>query len=154
MYLSQDPIKLNGGIELYNYVKNPNGWLDIFGLISIPKNVQEHHVISDKNPLTKNHPLINASGFDLQSSSNKILLPTDNSGTNNRTIHKGRHRQIYSIQMASKMDAILMEGRKKGWNKQQYAAAMNDLVKKTKKDLKSGKIALNKNKRSGSCFNF
>ena len=153
-YLSQDPIRTNGGVEFYSYVHNPNTWLDIFGLISRPKNTQEHHVISDKNPATKNHPLINASGYDLQSSQNKILLPTDNSGTNNRTIHKGRHRQIYSSQIASKMDAVYLEGKRNNWTKQQYAAAMNNLVKGLKKDLKSGKIALNKNKRSGSCFTF
>jgi uncharacterized protein RhaS with RHS repeats len=32
MYLSQDPIGLNGGMQLYGYVRNPNYWVDIFGL--------------------------------------------------------------------------------------------------------------------------
>jgi RHS repeat-associated protein len=31
-YLSQDPIGLNGGMQLYSYVHNPNGWTDILGL--------------------------------------------------------------------------------------------------------------------------
>ena len=31
-YLSQDPIKLNGGMNFYSYVHNPNGWVDILGL--------------------------------------------------------------------------------------------------------------------------
>jgi RHS repeat-associated protein len=31
-YISQDPISLFGGIELYSYVSNPTSWVDIFGL--------------------------------------------------------------------------------------------------------------------------
>jgi RHS repeat-associated protein len=31
-YISQDPIRLNGGSALYSYVANPNAWLDILGL--------------------------------------------------------------------------------------------------------------------------
>jgi uncharacterized protein RhaS with RHS repeats len=35
MYLSQDPIGLNGGAALYAYVQDPNGWIDPFGLNAI-----------------------------------------------------------------------------------------------------------------------
>ena len=31
MYISQDPIRLNGGVELYGYVNNPNVWMDVLG---------------------------------------------------------------------------------------------------------------------------
>jgi uncharacterized protein RhaS with RHS repeats len=34
MYISQDPIGLNGGSVLYAYVHNPNTWVDLFGLVS------------------------------------------------------------------------------------------------------------------------
>ena len=33
MYLSQDPIGLNGGMQLYGYVNNPNFLVDKFGLV-------------------------------------------------------------------------------------------------------------------------
>ena len=34
-YISQDPIGLHSGeFGLYNYVSNPNGWMDVFGLSS------------------------------------------------------------------------------------------------------------------------
>jgi hypothetical protein len=32
MYISQDPIGIEGGFELYNYVNDTNAWLDIWGL--------------------------------------------------------------------------------------------------------------------------
>jgi RHS repeat-associated protein len=32
MYLSQDPIRLEGGNKLYGYVDDPNAWVDILGL--------------------------------------------------------------------------------------------------------------------------
>jgi RHS repeat-associated protein len=31
-YISQDPIGIEGGIQLYNYVRNTNAWLDQYGL--------------------------------------------------------------------------------------------------------------------------
>jgi RHS repeat-associated protein len=32
IYISQDPIRLEGGMVLYSYVKDPNSWVDVFGL--------------------------------------------------------------------------------------------------------------------------
>jgi RHS repeat-associated protein len=38
-YLSQDPIGLNGGMQLYNYVHDPNSWVDRLGLVKDPLNL-------------------------------------------------------------------------------------------------------------------
>jgi RHS repeat-associated protein len=35
MYISQDPIGLNGGINLYSYVHDTSGWLDTLGLATV-----------------------------------------------------------------------------------------------------------------------
>ncbi|WP_308860669.1 MULTISPECIES: RHS repeat-associated core domain-containing protein [Myroides] len=35
MYVSQDPIGLMGGMALYGYVGDVNGWLDPFGLSAL-----------------------------------------------------------------------------------------------------------------------
>jgi RHS repeat-associated protein len=32
LYLSQDPVRLEGGDRLYGYVHDPNGWVDVLGL--------------------------------------------------------------------------------------------------------------------------
>jgi len=34
-YISQDPIRLMGGMELYNYVHDANAWVDVLGLVRI-----------------------------------------------------------------------------------------------------------------------
>ncbi|WP_459213685.1 RHS repeat-associated core domain-containing protein [Paenibacillus ehimensis] len=34
IYTQQDPIGLEGGIQLYGYVHDPNTWVDVFGLVS------------------------------------------------------------------------------------------------------------------------
>jgi RHS repeat-associated protein len=36
LYISQDPIAPFGGIQLYSYVKDPNSWIDILGLVAGP----------------------------------------------------------------------------------------------------------------------
>ncbi|WP_254891947.1 RHS repeat-associated core domain-containing protein, partial [Salmonella enterica] len=37
-FVSQDPIGLNGGINLYQYAPNPLSWIDPWGLIGKPLN--------------------------------------------------------------------------------------------------------------------
>jgi RHS repeat-associated protein len=32
VYISKDPISISGGMNVYGYVHDPNGWVDIFGL--------------------------------------------------------------------------------------------------------------------------
>jgi RHS repeat-associated protein len=39
-YISQDPIRLNGGVNLYRYAPNPLGWVDPLGLIIVYRNLR------------------------------------------------------------------------------------------------------------------
>ncbi len=49
MYLSQDPIRLNGVRKLYSYVKNSNNDVDVFGLMPLSNPVnQGHHMVPHK----------------------------------------------------------------------------------------------------------
>ena len=72
VYISQDPIGLEGGGNLYAYVSDCNTWVDPLGLFGMPKggwnygnmpkinDYQLHHVI----PRSKvDHPAIKAAGF-------------------------------------------------------------------------------------------
>lgn len=42
MYVSQDPIRLNGGIELNNYVKNTTIFIDLYGLAPLIQNAPHY----------------------------------------------------------------------------------------------------------------
>ena len=48
-YISQDPIGLNGGMQLYSYVHNPNDWVDVFGLSKSYNNSKSASQLSDKD---------------------------------------------------------------------------------------------------------
>lgn len=47
-YLSQDPLRLDGGLALYGYVEDPTGWIDPLGLAPIPlerRGYMVYHII-------------------------------------------------------------------------------------------------------------
>ncbi len=157
-YISQDPIGLAGGNPtIYGYVKDPNSWIDVFGLNNT---TQSHHIISDKNNLTKNHALISLAGYKdpndfLQSSTNKIDLPTKyNTEDNVSSIHSGKHYNIYSELIADAMDEKVLLGKKENWTQDQYKQALDDITNKVRDKLNKGEIALNKNRRKNSSCKF
>ena len=44
-YISQDPIKINGGNNLYGYVHDCNSWVDIFGLNGLQELANQAHSV-------------------------------------------------------------------------------------------------------------
>jgi len=57
VYISQDPIGLNGGLALYSYVKDTTSWLDEFGLSGkgIPFTDSKGLTLEVKNPQDLSH---------------------------------------------------------------------------------------------------
>ncbi len=111
---------------------------------------QDHHILSDKNKLTKNHELLELSGFDLQKRQNKMFLPTDESLHPTRSIHNGKHTNDVSVNLAEQMDAVVKAGKQNDWNQKQYKQALDAIITQERQALKSGERALNKNQRSWS----
>lgn len=111
---------------------------------------QEHHIISDKNKLTKNHELLALAGFDLQSRANKIFLPSKGRLHPTRSIHSGRHTTSVSRNLATQMDTILQYGKQNGWSQAQYNNGLSGMISQERQKLRSGKRALNKNARRGA----
>jgi RHS repeat-associated protein len=50
MYVSQDPIGLDGGMTLYGYVLDTNGWVDFFGLNASPETATDFEARISKLP--------------------------------------------------------------------------------------------------------
>jgi hypothetical protein len=111
---------------------------------------QDHHIVSDKNVLTKNHELLDLAGFDLQSRTNKIFLPTEASLHPTRSIHLGRHRTSVSRNLAEQMDQIVEVGKQNGFTQEQYLKALRSMISEERQLLRSGERALNKNMRPGA----
>jgi RHS repeat-associated protein len=145
MYLSQDPIGLNGGINLYAYVHDPNSWIDGFGLTSnsailggnlgIPPGINHdaHHIVmagSSDPRMIDLRDKMSGYGIDINSKENGIWLPRTNSDkVDTRTAHKGEgvHSDSYKQHVYDKLI--------KTNSKQEFLKEL----KKVKKELKSGK---------------
>ena len=136
-YISQDPIRLMGGMNCYSYVHDVNTWLDILGLSSyqLGKNLmkaeetheglvtkdnrstewQAHHLIPEKvwndNRDFLNEIGMKGKGFGRDSASNGIFLNNSEVlGNKNNFLyyHNGSHG-IYSNQVDKKIAAFKSE---------------------------------------------
>lgn len=121
-----------------------------FSRSAVTKGFQDHHIISDKNALTKNHELLDLAGFNLQSRSNKIFLPTDGALHPTRSIHSGRHRTSVNRNLAEQMNAVVNFGKQNGFNQGQFSQALRGIISQERQLLRSGQRALNKNHRPGA----
>ena len=63
IYISQDPIRLKGGVSLYGYVHDTNAWVDIFGLSSSCDDVINETETSHGN-ITSAHTLTEGEALD------------------------------------------------------------------------------------------
>ena len=136
-YISQDPIRLIGGANLYDYVHDTNTYLDIFGLSStqLGRNLmkagdthgvlvtsenkstewQAHHLIPEQvwndNRAFLNEVGMKGKGFGRDSASNGIFLNSSEAlGNKNNFLyyHNGSH-SIYSNQVDKKIAAFKSE---------------------------------------------
>ncbi len=114
------------------------------------KKFQDHHIISDKNKHTEDviiKKLWEKAGMNPQSRANKIFLPTEPEHHPTRSIHKGKHWDSVSEELADNMDKILKLGESKSWTQQEYKNALEKILQKERADLRSGERVLNKNMR-------
>ena len=142
-YISQDPISIQGGINLYRYVHDCNSWADEFGLKGdyhqIPQmpGYQKHHII----PQSTKHPLLDRLGFDVHQNKNIIQLPSDPSVDATRTVHKGRHNSAYDRMILNRLDAIEALDASDNIKK----LHLDDMMENIGDDLRNKRIKLNCN---------
>lgn len=151
-FVTQDPIGLEGGFNLYQYAANPSGWLDPTGLATyntMPgiSGFQKHHIIPQQ---LHDHPVLKAAGMNIHESKNIIYLPKYAENHPVRTVHRGSH-PAYNEQVVERLREIELRGLEHGWTKDQYRSAVNDLITENRQGLRRGQIKLNKNSVRGTC---
>ncbi len=127
-------------------IRLEDGTQKVVNQITGVKGCEWHHILSDKNDLIRNHKLLKASGFDLQDSSNFILLPKVDAAkisTTTRSVHQGRHVEEYSKGLSEKMTDIHIQGVSEGWTQPQFKVKLESLVQETRQQLKNGEVHLN-----------
>ncbi len=149
-FITQDPIGLDGGFNLYKYAPNPTGWLDPLGWITyntMPgiSGFQKHHIIPQQ---LADHGALKMAGINIHKTSNIIYLPTHAENHARRTIHRGSHPQ-YTASIEQKLDMVHDYGQKNGWSKTDYNKAVNSVIADERKGLRNGKTVLNKNSIRG-----
>lgn len=113
-YISQDPIGLKGGMLLYGYVQDVNGWVDQLGLTRGPVDgdysemmsvdgYQKHHIIADS---LRDHPVLEEIGYDINNNRNLVYLPESSSIDPTRTVHNGSHRKWHKEHAKAELDKI------------------------------------------------
>jgi hypothetical protein len=114
------------------------------------KYFQKHHIISDKNLLTKEHPLWELAGMHPTKDQRIMFLPTPEGAkisTTSRSLHLGRQLKSVNEEIAQKMDAKVTQGLAEGWDQAQYRSAIEGIIREEKALLKSGLRMLNKHHR-------
>ena len=160
-FVSQDPIGLDGGLNIYVYVKNPVQWVDPSGLDSkwvrnwkdrygeLAADHQVHHIIPKQKDIVGLARAL-CSNFNEHSAENLIALPetsavTSKSGNGyGKTIHSGYHAAYseavrHALSVANRMKIPGLNGCKKLSIVQQTLRA----------ELEQGKITMYGNEHSG-----
>ncbi|RMS71085.1 YD repeat-containing protein [Pseudomonas syringae pv. aceris] len=143
-FITQDPIGLLGGFNLYQYAPNPVGWLDPLGWITYNtmqalSGFQKHHIIPQQ---LANHEAIKAAGMNIHKVSNIIYLPKYAESHPTRTIHRGSHAE-YTARIEKKLDVASDYGKVNGWSKGDYEKVVNGIIADERKGLRSGTTKLN-----------
>ncbi|MEB6587829.1 RHS domain-containing protein [Pseudomonas asiatica] len=152
-FITQDPIGLEGGFNLYLYAPSPILWLDPMGLATYStmpgiEGFQKHHIIPQQ---LVDHPVLKASGMNIHALNNIIYLPTHEEFHPMRTIHRGSHPG-YNRDVKVSLNEVEKIGRQEKWTQAQYKAAVDDIISDNRQGLRKGQIKLNKNSiRGGAC---
>ena len=153
-FVNQDPIKLAGGDNFYQFASNIQMWVDAWGLKSnsqqlgeaITKSTrwpgrQAHHKIPVE--VFNNSPLLQRLEekglFKLNGKGNGIMLPESRSKGTTRSKHRGYHRAYNQALME-----LVNDIDKNSKCDKEKARKIQSLQSKIHKALKSGKMALYK----------
>jgi RHS repeat-associated protein len=141
VYLSQDPIGLNGGIKLYTYVKDTNTYTDISGLTSAPStlpNTPGIYIITNGNDSYVGSSGIGTQGMNQRTSSSQH--------TNAQVLLNRQGTTVEYIQINGLENVKAGNGRTKGGNR-------NIILRYYEQKALDDQLGKNKNMLNGKKMN-
>ncbi|EAU3347228.1 hypothetical protein D8P29_24480, partial [Salmonella enterica] len=123
-FVSQDPIGLAGGLNLYQYAPNPLTWIDPLGLDRYPswmptrQGYNRHHIIPYE---FRNHPFLQRTNIDINGATNMTYLPVADGIHPTKVIHAdfkldGLPHSDYNKKMGGILDALEERAILDGWD--------------------------------------
>ncbi len=148
MYISQDPIGLEGGMpNLYSYIGDINSYTDPFGLDRFPswmntrRGYQRHHILPYS---LRNHSLFQKSEMDINASRNMIYLPVaDGINPNpNKSLHRGWNsvHADYNNALIQQLDDLEALATAENWDKNRIQSEIVQLQQQSRTGLNDGSI--------------
>ncbi len=115
-----------------------------FNRQQITRGFQQHHII---HQASRNHDLLRAAVFNINSRANLIYLPTHAHQHPTRSIHNGGHLRQVREGVEKRMQEIHDTGKAQGWGPAQYRHEIRTMLSELRQDLRAGNIALNRHHR-------
>lgn len=147
-FISEDPIGLNGGENLFFYAPNPNTWIDPLGLtgerfpswMNTTQGYQRQHLIPYS---LRNHPAFVSSGMNINGASNMMYLPVARNIDPRPDIglHKGWTRQHLEYNDATEgvLDELYERSKNEKWDYRRMQRSILDLQHERRKGFISGR---------------
>ncbi len=161
-FISQDPIGLMGGFNLYQYAPNPVGWVDPLGLCPdklgrnmgarVGDDMANHHLIPEELLKDKRYAGLfeNAkkSGLDGDAASNGIFLPDnkDLAKTLDLPGHWSNHRK-YTDSISGDLDVLNEQFRHGKLSDMDVVLGLGDIQRRARSGLEGGVFSTGKNWR-------
>jgi len=122
-----------------------NEEVDILGLMPswmpTKRGYQRHHIIPQS---LKNHPILEASGINIDGAGNMKYLPVAEGidSNPNKAIHNGWNdvHKEYNATMKGRLDNLYGQALKEKWDTRRMQQELTELQRKTRAELNSGKI--------------
>ena len=150
MYISQDPVKLAGGFNVYSYVQDPNAELDVYGLsadhtfpswMATRRGYQRHHIIPHS---LRNHSIMQRSGMNINSATNMMYLPVAPGidPNPNKSLHLGYNEAHaeYNREMRQQLDDLDALAKREAWGPERMRQEILKLQHDTRRGLNTGRI--------------
>ena len=151
-YISQDPISVAGGLNVYSYVYDTSTWIDILGLSPVnadrfpswmdtKQGYERHHIIPYEH---RSHEIFKVTGMNVNNATNMVYLPVTESIHPTKAVHhefmlNGKPHAEYNALMGRELDDLLERSKMEGWTVERTRQELLILERDTRNKLNNAR---------------